>query len=199
MSGRCILHLRFVLPAAPGAELPERLRRLLEDFTPRVQLIEPDMAVLDLTGALLYWKRDARSVTELVQLWALAFFGLRSSAGVAPHRMLAAMACALTGPGRRTVIDDSPEAITAFLRRRPVLELPGVGAKAADTLTEYGLHSVGDVPQLTLQRLLGARAGRARHERARGPRHHDRRSHPGAGEHQCRDQFGAGPIGLWDL
>ncbi|MFF3208934.1 hypothetical protein [Streptomyces sp. NPDC002962] len=171
MSGRCILHLRFVLPADPDPELPERLRRLLEDFTPRVQLIEPDMAVLDLTGALPYWKRDARGLTELVQLRALAFFGLRSSAGVAPNRMLAAMACMLTPPGRRTVIDDSPEAITAFLRPRLVRELPGVGAKAAATLTEYGLHSVGDVadvPQLTLQRLLGARAGRALHERACG-------------------------------
>ncbi|MFD7940153.1 hypothetical protein ACFV4T_37560 [Streptomyces sp. NPDC059755] len=136
-----------------------------------MQLIEPDMAVLDLTGALLYWKRDARSVSELVQLRALAFFGLRSSAGVAPNRMLGAMACALTGPGRRIVIDDSPEAITAFLRPRPVRELPGVGAKAAATLTEYGLHTVGDiadVPQLTLQRLLGARAGRALHERPLG-------------------------------
>ncbi|MFF1442551.1 hypothetical protein [Streptomyces sp. NPDC058295] len=171
MSGRCILHLCFGLPADPDPELPERLRRLLEGFTPRVQLIEPDMAVLDLTGALLYWKRDARSVTELVQLRALAFFGLRSSAGVAPNRMLAAMACALTGPGRRTVIDDSPETISAFLRPRPVGELPGVGAKAAATLAEYGLHTVGDiadVPQLTLQRLLSARAGRALHERARG-------------------------------
>ncbi|WP_348983234.1 hypothetical protein [Streptomyces sp. Root1310] len=108
MSGRCILHLRFVLPADLDSELPERLRRLLEDFTPRVQLIEPDMAVLDLTGALPYRKRDARSVTELVQLRVLAYFGLRSSAGVAPNRMLAAMACALTAPGRRTVIDDSP-------------------------------------------------------------------------------------------
>ncbi|MCT9114207.1 hypothetical protein N4G69_53800 [Streptomyces mirabilis] len=85
--------------------------------------------------------------------------------------MLAAMACALTPPGRRTVIDDSPEAITAFLRPRPARELPGVGAQAAATLAEYGLHTVGDVadvPQLTLQRLLGARPGRTLHERAQG-------------------------------
>ncbi|MER5227890.1 DNA polymerase Y family protein [Streptomyces flaveus] len=101
----------------------------------------------------------------------LAHFGLRSSAGCAPNRMLAAMACALTPPGQRTVIDDSPEAIAAFLRPRPVRELPGVGAKIAATLGEYGLHTVGDaadVPQLTLQRLLGARAGRALHEHAQG-------------------------------
>ncbi|WP_261386408.1 DNA polymerase thumb domain-containing protein [Streptomyces sp. BK340] len=107
----------------------------------------------------------------MVQLRALAHFGLPSSAGCAGNRMLAAMACALTPPGRRTVIDDSPEAITAFLRPRPVRELPGVGAKTAATLAEYGLHTAGDVadvPQSTLQRLLGARAGRALHEHAHG-------------------------------
>ncbi|MGW2811236.1 DNA polymerase thumb domain-containing protein [Streptomyces sp. NPDC001450] len=85
--------------------------------------------------------------------------------------MLAAMACALTPLDRRTVIDDFPEAITDFLRPHPVRELPGVGTRTAATLAEYGLHTVGDVadvPQLTLQHLLGARAGRTLHERAQG-------------------------------
>ncbi|WP_157858035.1 hypothetical protein [Streptomyces durhamensis] len=50
--GHHILRLRFGLPAAPDSKLPERLRRLLEDITSRVQMIEPDMAVLGLTGAL---------------------------------------------------------------------------------------------------------------------------------------------------
>ncbi len=134
-------------------------------------MIEPDSAALDLTGAIPYWKRDARGITELVQLRVLAHFGLRSSAGCAPNRMLAAMPCALPPPGQRTVVDDSPEAIASFLRPRPVRELPGVGAKMATTLGEYGLHTIGDVvdvPQLTLQRLLGARAGRALHGHAQG-------------------------------
>ncbi|MGW7260702.1 DNA polymerase Y family protein [Streptomyces sp. NPDC054834] len=170
MSGRRILRLSFDLPPDADAELPERLRRLLEDFTPRAQLLE-DGALLDLTGATRWWQRDARGITELVQLRALAYFGVRSSAGVAGTPMLAAMACALTPLGRRTVIDDSPEAISAFLRPRPVRQLPGVGGKTAALLGEYGLHTVGDVadvPQHTLQRLLGARAGRALHEHARG-------------------------------
>ncbi|MFI9617043.1 hypothetical protein ACIHCM_36200 [Streptomyces sp. NPDC052023] len=51
---RHILHVRFVLPAEADAELPQRLRRLLEDITPRVQMIELDAALLDLTGALRY-------------------------------------------------------------------------------------------------------------------------------------------------
>ncbi|MFF3140096.1 DNA polymerase Y family protein [Streptomyces mirabilis] len=168
--GCSILRLSFDLPPDADAELPERLRRLLEDFTPRVQLLE-DGALIDLTGATRWWQRDARGITELVQLRVLAYFGVRSSAAVAGTPMLAAMACALTPLGRRTVIDDSPEAISAFLRPRPVRELPGVGGKTAALLGEYGLHTVGDVadvPQHTLQRLLGARAGRALHERARG-------------------------------
>ncbi|WP_331744724.1 hypothetical protein OG762_50680 (plasmid) [Streptomyces sp. NBC_01136] len=170
MSGRHLLHLRFDVPAEE-AELPEGLRRLLEDVTPRVQMIVPDSAALDITGAIPYWKRDARGLTELVQLRALAHFGLRSAAGCAPNRMLAAMACALTLPGQRTVVHDSPEAISVFLRPRLVHELPGVGVRTAAALGEYGLHTVGDVadvPQFTLQRLLGARAGRALHEHAQG-------------------------------
>ncbi|MFH9968539.1 DNA polymerase thumb domain-containing protein [Streptomyces mirabilis] len=168
--GRSILRLSFDLPPDADAELPERLRRLLEDFTPRVQLLE-DGALLDLSGATRWWQRDARGITELVQLRVLAYFGVRSAAAVAGTPMLAAMACALTPLGWRTVIDDSPEAISAFLRPGPVRELPGVGGKTAALLGEYGLHTVGDVadvPQHTLQRLLGARAGRALHEHARG-------------------------------
>ncbi|MFF4633543.1 DNA polymerase Y family protein [Streptomyces griseorubiginosus] len=170
MSGRHILRVSFDLSPEADVELPERLRRLLEDFTPRVQLLEGG-ALLDLTGAMRWWQRDARGITELVQLRALAYFGVRSSAGVAGNPMLATMACALTPLGRRTVIDDSPEAVAAFLRPRPVRALPGVGGKTAGLLGEYGLHTVGDVadvPQHTLQRLLGARTGRALHEHAHG-------------------------------
>ncbi|MFD7899060.1 hypothetical protein [Streptomyces sp. NPDC059743] len=168
---RSILHLRFVLPPGSDADLPEELRRLLENITPQVQMIEPDSAVLDLTGAHSYFHQDARGLTELIQLRALAYFGVSSAAGAASTRMLAAMACALTPTGLRLVIEDSPEAVRGFLRPRPVRELPGVGPRTAATLTDYGLHTVGDVadvPQLTVQRLLGARPGRILHERAHG-------------------------------
>ncbi|MGW3850290.1 DNA polymerase Y family protein [Streptomyces fagopyri] len=174
MSGhghRTVLQLRFVLPTGGDAGLLEGVCSLLENITPRVQILEPDTAVLDLTGALPYWKRDARALTELIQLRALALLGLHSAAGIAPNRMLAAMAAALTPPDRRTVIDHSPTAVAAFLRPRPVRELPGVGSKVAATLTSYGLHRIGDVadlPPATLQRLLGARPGRTLHERALG-------------------------------
>ncbi|MFE1989322.1 Y-family DNA polymerase [Streptomyces mirabilis] len=124
MGQQTILHLRFCLPPGHDPERLERLRRLLEDFTPRVQMLQPDSAVLDLTGSLRFWHRDDRGVTELIQLRALALYGVRSGAGAAPNRLLAAMAAALTPPGARTVIEDSPEAITAFLRPAPFANCP---------------------------------------------------------------------------
>ena len=48
---RSILRLSFGLPPDADPELPERLRHLLEDFTPRVQMLE-NGALLDLTGAM---------------------------------------------------------------------------------------------------------------------------------------------------
>ncbi|MGW2707325.1 DNA polymerase Y family protein [Streptomyces sp. NPDC001340] len=169
--GRHILQLRFVIPADPDADLPERLRRLLQDITPSVQMIEPDMAVLDLTGALSYWQRDARGLAELVQLRVLAQYRSSQLCGSRAQR-----------DARRHGLRPRP-ARSAYRHRRlprgnhrlpaprPVRELPGVGTRTAATLAEYGLHTVGDVadvPQLTLQRLLGARAGRTLHERAQG-------------------------------
>lgn len=63
---------------------------------------------------------------------------------------------------------------------------PGVGARTAATLTEYCLHTVADVPAVTLQRLLGARLGRTLHERAHGRDTSVVDLTPGAGEHQHR-------------
>ncbi|MFJ8028871.1 hypothetical protein [Streptomyces sp. NPDC096311] len=87
MGQQTVLHLRFDLPPGHDPELLELLCRLLEDFTPCVQMLEPDSAVLDLTGSLRFWHRDARGITELIQLRALALYGVRSGAGAAPNRI----------------------------------------------------------------------------------------------------------------
>lgn len=86
MGQQTVLHIRFDLSPGHDPELLERLRRLLEDFTPRVQMLEPDSAVLDLTGSLRFWRRNAHGITELIQLRTLALYGVRSGAGAAPNR-----------------------------------------------------------------------------------------------------------------
>lgn len=165
-----VLHLHFHLPDQDG-ELYERLLVPLGQITPRVQALPPDAACLELTGAYRYFDRDPRSLAQLVQLRCVALYGVRSTAAVAGNRMLAAMVCATTPPGKVSVLPDHPYDVAAFLRPRPVAAIPGVGPATARTLARFGLTTIGalaDTPLLTVQRLLGTANGRTLHARAHG-------------------------------
>lgn len=144
----------------------------MEQVAPQVQLLEPDSAVLDVTGALRFWNRTAAEIARLIQLRAAAHHSVRAAAAAGPSRMIAAMACALTPPGRLLTVE--PSGVSAFLRPRPVRELPDVGLTTASLLIQHGVHTVGDLAALrlaTAQRLLGARTGRTLHDRAHGHDH----------------------------
>jgi nucleotidyltransferase/DNA polymerase involved in DNA repair len=68
-------------------------------------------------------------------------------------------------------VPEDPDAIAEFLAERPVSALPGVGTATTRTLNEYGLDTLGLVaaaPLSTLQRLIGAKAGRELREKASG-------------------------------
>ncbi|WP_097865752.1 DNA polymerase Y family protein [Streptomyces sp. rh34] len=163
---RHVVHLRFELPDNMRLE---DLRPLLEQVTPQVQLLEPDSAALDVTGALRFWDRDASGIARLIQLRAAAHHGVRTAAAAAASRMIAAMACAHTPPGQLRTVE--PSDVETFLRPRPIRELPGVGPSNARLLSQHGVHTVGglaDLPVATAQRLLGARTGRTLHDRALG-------------------------------
>ncbi|MFJ1790087.1 hypothetical protein ACIOML_38035 [Streptomyces anulatus] len=70
------MHLRFELPPHPAAELLQDLRHLLEEVTPHVQILEPDHAVLDVTGALRFWNRTAAQTARLIQLRAVSLIAV---------------------------------------------------------------------------------------------------------------------------
>lgn len=173
---RCVMRVHLDLPPDLPPERGEALYGqaldLLQDITPLVEPVAPDTADLDVTGALPYWDLDPRGLAVLVQLRLAAHFGLASTCvGVAGNRLVAAMAAAVTAPGRATVIGTSPEEAARFLRPQPVAALPGVGPTTARRLRRLGVHTVGtlaDLPVATLQRIVGAAAARGLHERANG-------------------------------
>ncbi|NUK26890.1 DNA polymerase Y family protein [Streptomyces lunaelactis] len=167
---RTILRVHFHLPDH-SPELYEQLLGLLQGITPRVQALPPNAADLDITGALRFFGKDPRDLALLVRLRALALYGVQTSAAAGGNRMIAAMAAAVTPPGSVTVISPQPYDVAAFLRPQPLAALPGVGPATAKNLARYGLTTIGelaDTPLLTVQRLLGATAGRALHARAHG-------------------------------
>ncbi|WP_455358132.1 DNA polymerase Y family protein [Streptomyces sp. SYSU K21746] len=147
------------------------LLALTEGLTPTVQALPPDAALADVRGAERYFGRDAAGVAALLRVRALAHWGVGCTIGVAGNPMLARMAAREAAPGTTLVLPDEPDAVREFLARKPAAALDGVGASTARTLCSYGLDSVGRIaaaPLPTLQRIVGARAGRELHERARG-------------------------------
>ncbi|MBY8889292.1 hypothetical protein K7472_31285 [Streptomyces sp. PTM05] len=170
---RCVLRIRFHLPAGPtGEEIYERLLDLVADITARYQPHPPDTVDLDLTPALRYWApRTPTEIAQLLRLRATALFGISSTAGLGASPMIATMALAGTPPGKLTAVAPGPAAVEAFLRPRPVAALPGVGPATAKALHRLGIDTVGrlaDTPPATLNRILGTRPARQLHTRARG-------------------------------
>ncbi|AJE39963.1 DNA polymerase Y family protein [Streptomyces nodosus] len=165
-----ILCVCFQLPATDEAALPALLG-LLKEFTPVVQALPPDGALADLRGAVRYFGRDAVELAALIRVRALAHHGVDCAIGAGPGPMLARMALRQAAPGAVRVVPEDPDAVREFLSGLPVRALPGVGGVTARTLCEYGLDTVGKVavaPPSTVQRLVGARAGRELRERANG-------------------------------
>ncbi|WP_406479486.1 DNA polymerase thumb domain-containing protein [Streptomyces sp. NBC_01615] len=165
-----ILCVRFQLPPMYEAALPQLLG-LLEEFTPVIEALPPDGALLDLRGAERYFGRGAVEFASLIRVRALALYGIDCVIGAGPGPMLARMALRDAAPGVTRVVPEDPDAAREFLAGRPVAALPGVGGATARTLCEYGLDTIGKVaaaPLSTLQRLTSGRTGRELHEKASG-------------------------------
>ncbi|MFF8320234.1 hypothetical protein ACF06V_24035 [Streptomyces bobili] len=163
-----ILCVRFQLPPLHEAALPGLLE-LLQEFTPVVEALPPDGALIDVRGAERYFGRGAVELASVIRVRSLALYGVDCMIGAGPGPMLARMALRDARPGvTRAVTEDG---VREFLDAKPVAALPGVGTATARTLCEYGLDTLGRVaaaPLSTLQRLVGAKAGRELHDKANG-------------------------------
>ncbi|MFE3637661.1 hypothetical protein [Streptomyces sp. NPDC059168] len=165
-----ILCVRFQPPPTREAALPALLG-LLEEFTPVVEALPPDGALADLRGAERYFGRSAVELASVIRVRALALHGVDCVIGAGPGPMLARMALRDARPGVTGAVPAEPDAVAEYLAGRPVAALPGVGPATARTLCEYGLDTLGRVagaPLSTLQRLIGAKAGRELREKANG-------------------------------
>ncbi|MEU5075016.1 DNA polymerase Y family protein [Streptomyces asoensis] len=163
-----ILCVRFQLPPAREAALPGLLG-LLEEFTPVVEALPPDTALADLRGAERYFGRSAVELASVIRVRALALHGLDCVIGAGPGPMSARMALRDARPGVTCAVPEG--GVREFLAEKPVVALPGVGTATARTLCEYGLDTLGrvaDAPLSTLQRLVGAKAGRELRDKAAG-------------------------------
>ncbi|MFJ2810556.1 DNA polymerase thumb domain-containing protein [Kitasatospora sp. NPDC087271] len=173
-----ILHLRF---HCASFETYRELFTVLGDITPIVQALPPDGALLNLAGATRYFGQSPAELADRLQTRLAARYGLISTGGVGPSRMLATLAVDTAAPGTVRMLPDDPAELEHFLRSRQVRALPGVGPALERSLVRYGIETIGglaDLPLATVQRIAGASTGRLLHERAHGT---DRRTVSPAG------------------
>jgi DNA polymerase-4 len=148
-------------------EASRRVMEVLAGFTPQVEPLSLDEALLDLAGCERHhrsWLEAARAVHAAVR----ARTGLDVSIGIGGTRAVARVALALAKPGGVLEVRRGEEA--AFLCDLPLRLLPGVGRRTLATLERFNLRTVGDlavVPEEVLAATFG-RSGVTLSRRARG-------------------------------
>jgi DNA polymerase IV len=158
-------------------EASKAVFRIFEDTAPVVEALSIDEAFLDVRGM----ERFAGTPTEIARRLRRRVreeVGLPITVGVARTKFLAKVASGVGKPDGLLVVP--PERELEFLHPLPVERLWGVGAITAEKLHDAGLHTVGQVAEVSarsLSELLGRAAGRQLHALAnvRDPRRVERR------------------------
>ena len=150
------------------ADFAERVRGILETYTPAVETAALDDFYLDFAGTERLYP-DYRGTLVRLQMEIFKKTGLSVSLGAARTKVVASIASRLERPrGLRMVAPGEEE---AFLTPLPVAKLHGIGHVHAGALAERGIATIGQlrrVPKAALQAAFGEAIGLQIWERARG-------------------------------
>ncbi len=135
------------------AGIAKQIREIFLNFTDLVEPLSLDEAFIDVTGSRQLFG-DAVSIAKQIKLRIASEVGLTASAGVAPNKFLAKVASDLEKPNGLVVVE--PDAIFSFLDPLPVARVWGVGAQTQKKLESYGVHTIAQLRQLSLEVLKSA-------------------------------------------
>jgi DNA polymerase-4 len=150
------------------ADFAERVRRILETYTPAVETAALDDFYLDFAGTGRLYP-DYEATLRRLQTEIFGRTGLNVSIGAARTKVVASIASRLQRPrGFRMIAPGEEE---NFLTPLPVEKLHGIGHVHAGSLAERGIATIGQlrqVPKPALQAAFGEAIGQQIWERARG-------------------------------
>jgi DNA polymerase-4 len=130
---------------------------ILYEFSPLVEMISQDEAVVDLTGCAKDFHEATIKVKKLKQKIRESLF-LSTSAGIAQNRFLAKTASEYKKPDGLTVVPAGKE--WEFLDQLSIFNVPGIGRKSQKILNDMGIKTIGElkkIPQSYLTQLFGQR------------------------------------------
>ena len=158
-------------------EASKAVFEIFEDTAPTVEALSIDEAFLDVRG-MQHFAGTPEEIAVRLRRRVREEVRLPISVGVARTKFLAKVASAVAKPDGLLVVPRDRE--LEFLHPLPVERLWGVGDVTAEKLHSAGLHTVGQVAEVSvrsLMGLLGRAAGRHLHALAnvRDPRRVERR------------------------
>jgi DNA polymerase IV len=142
----------IVLPARHQryAEFSDRIRRILETFTPAVDSDSSHGFHLDFFGSA-HLRCDFAGMLRRLQLEILKMTGLSVSIGAARSKITAAVASRIEQPGSILIIASGTEG--EYLASLPVEALGGFGSSDARNLRFRGIATIGELRRVPLPAL----------------------------------------------
>jgi DNA polymerase-4 len=148
------------LPAniARYAEVSRAVHDVFEEFSPEIEPLALDEAFLDITASIGLFG-GPRGVAERLKARVREQVDLVVSVGVAPNKLVAKIACALSKPDGLLVV--CPHEVRPLLDPLPVRRLWGVGPVLARKLHRIGVTTIGELAACGEERLARAAGERA--------------------------------------
>lgn len=140
---------------------------ILRDYTPAVEPAGIDEAYLDVAGSEALFG-DARTIAADIRRRIHDEIGITASVGVTANKLVSKVASDAAKPDGLLVVETGDEA--AFLAPRPLRELPMVGPRMAEALSQLGVKTIGDLAAIPIEALRArfGSHGDALHQRALG-------------------------------
>jgi DNA polymerase IV len=150
------------------ADYAERVRRILETYTPAVETAALDDFYMDFAGTEWLYP-DFEATLRQLQSEIFRKTGLSVSVGAGRTKVVASIASRLERPRGFRIVEAGAE--EAFLSPLPVEKLHGIGHTYAGALAERGVSTIGQlrqIPKPVLVASFGEAIGEQIWERARG-------------------------------
>ncbi len=129
---------------AKYSEYSGRVRKILREFSPVVEMASIDEAYLDLTGAERLLGPPLKAAHDLHEA-VRAATGLPCSLGIGASRLTAKIGSGLAKPNG--ILRVMPGAEAAFLAPLDIAAIPGVGKAMQQKLRRLGIHKIGQIAQ----------------------------------------------------
>lgn len=143
----------FIAPdMAKYSEVSKQIRVVFEAFTDLVEPISVDEAFLDVTASVRLFG-DGETIARKIKARIRDETKLTASVGVATAKLIAKIASDLKKPDGLVVVPPGTE--RAFLAPLPVRRLWGIGPKMEERLAKLGVHTIGQLAEAKVTRLLG--------------------------------------------